>query len=195
MAQIGIGQGCGHRGTRFHSGWSRGARPQVRLRADPQARQAAARNVRVAYSLEYGVDEMEMHKDAIRAGEKVLLIDDLIATGGTATGAASLLQWPARGLCRLFRHRSSGSGWRGASARRRHIGAIAAHVLNLFHELPHLRADCRRVAWRLVLAEVQSRCSKRKGIACAPPTFRPPVLTCPIPRKSRWKVGRASWPM
>ena len=48
--------------------------------------------VRVAYSLEYGVDEMEMHKDAIRAGEKVLLLDDLIATGGTATAAASLLK-------------------------------------------------------------------------------------------------------
>jgi adenine phosphoribosyltransferase len=47
--------------------------------------------VRVAYSLEYGVDEMEMHKDAIRAGEKVLLLDDLIATGGTATAAAQLL--------------------------------------------------------------------------------------------------------
>jgi adenine phosphoribosyltransferase len=48
--------------------------------------------VRVAYSLEYGVDEMEMHKDAVRRGEKVLLIDDLIATGGTATAAARLLQ-------------------------------------------------------------------------------------------------------
>jgi adenine phosphoribosyltransferase len=48
--------------------------------------------VRVAYSLEYGVDEMEMHKDAIRHGEKVLLIDDLIATGGTATAAARLLE-------------------------------------------------------------------------------------------------------
>ena len=48
--------------------------------------------VRVAYSLEYGVDEMEMHKDAIRAGEKVLLLDDLIATGGTATAAAQLLK-------------------------------------------------------------------------------------------------------
>jgi adenine phosphoribosyltransferase len=48
--------------------------------------------VRVAYSLEYGVDEMEMHKDAIRAGEKVLLLDDLIATGGTATAAARLLK-------------------------------------------------------------------------------------------------------
>jgi len=48
--------------------------------------------VRVAYSLEYGVDEMEMHKDAIQHGEKVLLIDDLIATGGTATAAARLLK-------------------------------------------------------------------------------------------------------
>lgn len=47
--------------------------------------------VRVAYSLEYGVDEMEMHKDAILQGEKVLLLDDLIATGGTATAAAKLL--------------------------------------------------------------------------------------------------------
>ena len=48
--------------------------------------------VRVAYSLEYGVDEMEMHKDAIESGERVLLLDDLIATGGTATGAAQLLK-------------------------------------------------------------------------------------------------------
>ena len=48
--------------------------------------------VRVAYSLEYGVDEMEMHRDAIVRGEKVLLIDDLIATGGSATAAAQLLK-------------------------------------------------------------------------------------------------------
>ncbi len=48
--------------------------------------------VRVAYSLEYGVDEMEMHKDAIRRGERVLLLDDLIATGGTASAAAQLLR-------------------------------------------------------------------------------------------------------
>jgi adenine phosphoribosyltransferase len=55
--------------------------------------------VRVAYSLEYGVDEMEMHTDAIHAGERVLLIDDLIATGGTATGAASLLQSAGAEVC------------------------------------------------------------------------------------------------
>jgi len=48
--------------------------------------------VRIAYSLEYGVDEMEMHKDAVREGDKVILVDDLIATGGTAEGAVKLLQ-------------------------------------------------------------------------------------------------------
>jgi adenine phosphoribosyltransferase len=48
--------------------------------------------VRIAYSLEYGVDEMEMHRDAVRNGEKVILVDDLIATGGTAEGAVKLLQ-------------------------------------------------------------------------------------------------------
>ncbi|SMH51156.1 adenine phosphoribosyltransferase [Mesorhizobium australicum] len=48
--------------------------------------------VRVAYSLEYGVDEMEMHTDAVQPGEKVILVDDLIATGGTAEGAVKLLK-------------------------------------------------------------------------------------------------------
>jgi adenine phosphoribosyltransferase len=48
--------------------------------------------VRIAYSLEYGIDEMEMHRDAVRAGQKVILVDDLIATGGTAEAAVKLLQ-------------------------------------------------------------------------------------------------------
>ena len=48
--------------------------------------------VRVAYSLEYGLDEMEMHKDAVKPGQKVILVDDLIATGGTAEGAVKLLR-------------------------------------------------------------------------------------------------------
>ena len=48
--------------------------------------------VRIAYSLEYGIDEMEMHKDAVNPGEKVVLVDDLIATGGTAEGAVKLLK-------------------------------------------------------------------------------------------------------
>ena len=48
--------------------------------------------VRIAYSLEYGVDEMEVHRDAVRPGERVILVDDLIATGGTATAAIGLLR-------------------------------------------------------------------------------------------------------
>jgi adenine phosphoribosyltransferase len=48
--------------------------------------------VRIAYSLEYGIDEMEMHKDAVSKGDRVILVDDLIATGGTAEGAVKLLR-------------------------------------------------------------------------------------------------------
>ncbi len=48
--------------------------------------------VSIAYSLEYGIDEMEVHKDAVKAGERILLVDDLIATGGTACAAAKLLR-------------------------------------------------------------------------------------------------------
>lgn len=48
--------------------------------------------VKIAYSLEYGIDEMEVHADAIQKGERVILIDDLIATGGTAEGAVKLLR-------------------------------------------------------------------------------------------------------
>lgn len=50
------------------------------------------KRVSVAYSLEYGVDEMEMHEDAVVKGERVILVDDLIATGGTAEGAVKLLR-------------------------------------------------------------------------------------------------------
>jgi adenine phosphoribosyltransferase len=48
--------------------------------------------VRIAYSLEYGLDEMEMHEDALEKGDRVILVDDLIATGGTAEGAVKLLR-------------------------------------------------------------------------------------------------------
>ena len=50
------------------------------------------KRVSIAYSLEYGLDEMEMHEDAVVRGERVILVDDLIATGGTAEGAVKLLQ-------------------------------------------------------------------------------------------------------
>lgn len=48
--------------------------------------------VSIPYSLEYGLDEMEVHADAVTPGEKVILVDDLLATGGTAEGAVSLLK-------------------------------------------------------------------------------------------------------
>lgn len=47
--------------------------------------------VSVTYALEYGTDEIEIHRDAVTRGERVLLVDDLIATGGTAAGAVELL--------------------------------------------------------------------------------------------------------
>jgi len=59
--------------------------------------------VRVAYSLEYGIDEMEMHIDAVNPGERIVLVDDLIATGGTAEAAVRLLrQRGAEVLAALF---------------------------------------------------------------------------------------------
>src|SRR5689334_15598840 len=48
--------------------------------------------VRIAYSLEYGLDEMEMHEDAVAKGDRIILVDDLIATGGTAEAAVKLLR-------------------------------------------------------------------------------------------------------
>ncbi|WP_420101584.1 adenine phosphoribosyltransferase [Bosea sp. (in: a-proteobacteria)] len=47
--------------------------------------------LRVTYALEYGTDEIEIHRDAVQPGERVLLVDDLVATGGTAEGAVKLL--------------------------------------------------------------------------------------------------------
>ncbi|MFN7271814.1 MAG: adenine phosphoribosyltransferase [Gammaproteobacteria bacterium] len=48
--------------------------------------------VRISYALEYGTDEIEVHRDAVTRGERVLLVDDLIATGGTAVAAVDLLR-------------------------------------------------------------------------------------------------------
>lgn len=50
------------------------------------------KNRSVTYELEYGTDTLCMHEDAVDAGDKVLLIDDLLATGGTALGMAQLVQ-------------------------------------------------------------------------------------------------------
>jgi adenine phosphoribosyltransferase len=51
-----------------------------------------AETVKETYSLEYGTDSIEIHKDAIQHGDKVLLHDDLLATGGTAEAACKLIE-------------------------------------------------------------------------------------------------------
>jgi adenine phosphoribosyltransferase len=47
--------------------------------------------VRATYDLEYGTDTLEMHQDAIRRGQRVLIVDDLLATGGTARATTDLV--------------------------------------------------------------------------------------------------------
>ena len=44
------------------------------------------------YSLEYGTDELQIHRDALAPGDKVLIVDDLVATGGTAVATAKLVE-------------------------------------------------------------------------------------------------------
>jgi adenine phosphoribosyltransferase len=51
-----------------------------------------ATTVSADYALEYGVDTMEMHADALASGEQVLIVDDLIATGGTVLAAVKLIE-------------------------------------------------------------------------------------------------------
>ena len=51
-----------------------------------------SKSVRESYALEYGTDSLEMHADAVGHGQRVLIVDDVIATGGTAKATASLVR-------------------------------------------------------------------------------------------------------
>jgi len=48
--------------------------------------------ISVSYGLEYGEDELQIHKDAIKPGQRVAIVDDLLATGGTVEGVAKLIE-------------------------------------------------------------------------------------------------------
>jgi adenine phosphoribosyltransferase len=51
-----------------------------------------AETVKISYELEYGSNALEIHKDAIVKGQRVLIVDDLLATGGTAAATAELVR-------------------------------------------------------------------------------------------------------
>jgi len=51
-----------------------------------------AEKISASYTLEYGTNTLEVHKDGIRSGQRVLLVDDLLATGGSAKAAAELIE-------------------------------------------------------------------------------------------------------
>jgi adenine phosphoribosyltransferase len=53
----------------------------------------------VDYALEYGTDRLEIHSEALAGGEKVLIVDDLLATGGTAAACAELVERAGGALC------------------------------------------------------------------------------------------------
>jgi len=57
--------------------------------------------VRWTYELEYGSDTLEIHKDAIQRGQRVVIVDDLLATGGTAKATAELAQSLGADICGL----------------------------------------------------------------------------------------------
>jgi adenine phosphoribosyltransferase len=60
-----------------------------------------AQRVRETYALEYGTDALEMHEDALSPGQRVLIVDDVIATGGTAKATVNLVRGRGAELCGL----------------------------------------------------------------------------------------------
>ncbi|HNV20354.1 MAG TPA: adenine phosphoribosyltransferase, partial [Candidatus Hydrogenedentes bacterium] len=64
----------------------------INLTDDGKPGKLPAETLSESYQLEYGTDSLEVHKDALRAGDRVVLIDDLLATGGTMSAVARLVE-------------------------------------------------------------------------------------------------------
>jgi adenine phosphoribosyltransferase len=82
------------------------------------------KTVREVYSLEYGEDTLELHADALRAGQRAVVVDDLLATGGTAAATARLIEQLGASVAGfLFLIELSGLGGRAA------LGSYRAEAL------------------------------------------------------------------
>jgi len=68
------------------------ARLEVGLIPIRKAGKLPWKTVKQTYKLEYGTDTMEIHKDAVKKGQRVLVVDDVLATGGTLVGACKLVE-------------------------------------------------------------------------------------------------------
>ena len=79
-------------GPRVHRGRGRGAAAGSRVRSLSQAGQLPRTVLRESYALEYGTDVLEIHADALTSDDVVLIVDDLVATGGTTTAMVRLVR-------------------------------------------------------------------------------------------------------
>jgi adenine phosphoribosyltransferase len=91
-ANAGIKHVCGIESRGFIIGAALALRMNVGFVPIRKAGKLPYKKIRREYSLEYGTDAIEIHADSVAHGEKVLLVDDLVATGGTAAAAVALLQ-------------------------------------------------------------------------------------------------------
>ena len=82
------GRRAGHRSARIHLRSRPGVCARRGFRPGAQAEKTAGGLCHVTYDLEYGTDTLEIHRTRVAKGDRVLIMDDLLATGGTAAAAA-----------------------------------------------------------------------------------------------------------